>query len=282
LIEHWNGTSWSIVPSPNSGSGFNTLYSVAASSSSDVWAVGAYDSGAGVRTLTLHWDGNSWNTVPSPNPPGGYNEFYGVATAGPNDAWAVGYYNYNSAVYTLIAHWNGTSWTVVPSPAVSGSANLTAVGIAGPNDVWAVGGVDYWGQALIEHWNGSAWSVVANPTAGRLTGLAIRNSADIWAAGDFPSSASSTFTEHWDGSTWTVVPSHNNGANDNSLRGLTVAPAREAWSVGFYGADGAHAPLIERYYVSCTGLMPNLHESVSLNPLPTPTQTPNALGSRHK
>jgi len=40
LIEHWNGSRWSVVPSPNPSSFVNKLNAVAAVSPSDVWAVG--------------------------------------------------------------------------------------------------------------------------------------------------------------------------------------------------------------------------------------------------
>src|SRR5436305_546774 len=45
LIEHWNGTAWSIVPTPDSPPG--VLNAVDAVSASDVWAVG----GAGGKTF---------------------------------------------------------------------------------------------------------------------------------------------------------------------------------------------------------------------------------------
>ena len=41
LIEHWNGTSWSVVKSPSPGSGSDSLSGVAAISANNVWAVGA-------------------------------------------------------------------------------------------------------------------------------------------------------------------------------------------------------------------------------------------------
>src|SRR5206468_9107024 len=43
LVEHWNGTAWSVVPSPNVGTGHNVLNGVAAVSANDVWAVGTYE-----------------------------------------------------------------------------------------------------------------------------------------------------------------------------------------------------------------------------------------------
>src|SRR5687768_16944581 len=39
LIEHWDGTQWSVVPSPNPTGGVE-LYGVSAAASDDVWAVG--------------------------------------------------------------------------------------------------------------------------------------------------------------------------------------------------------------------------------------------------
>ena len=45
LVEHWNGTAWSIVPAPDATKSDN-LNSVSGDSSNDVWAVGGatYDS----------------------------------------------------------------------------------------------------------------------------------------------------------------------------------------------------------------------------------------------
>src|SRR6266700_3094663 len=59
LTLHWDGTAWSIVPSPSPDGAFNDLFSVAAFSTSDVWAVG--DSGSG--TLIEQWNGSSWSAV---------------------------------------------------------------------------------------------------------------------------------------------------------------------------------------------------------------------------
>ena len=68
VIEHYNGTSWSVVPSPSAGTA-PTLTGVSASSAGNVWAVG-YDTPAGAttpQTLTLNWNGSAWSTVTSPD-----------------------------------------------------------------------------------------------------------------------------------------------------------------------------------------------------------------------
>jgi hypothetical protein len=75
LIEHFDGTSWSIVPSPNVGPSSiyqsNRLFGLAANSSTDMWAFGSYfaaDGSGQQLTLLEHWDGTSWTIEPSPNP----------------------------------------------------------------------------------------------------------------------------------------------------------------------------------------------------------------------
>jgi hypothetical protein len=63
LIEHWNGTAWSVVSSPVTSTGTD-LTGVTYSSASDVWAVGTDASGT---TLTLNWNGSAWSVVSSPS-----------------------------------------------------------------------------------------------------------------------------------------------------------------------------------------------------------------------
>jgi hypothetical protein len=92
LIEHWNGTAWSVVTSPTPGL-YPVVRSVAARSANDVWAVGdiaTSDSTPQYRTFTLHWNGASWSRVASP-PTNAYSELYGVAAKpGTTHIWAVG------------------------------------------------------------------------------------------------------------------------------------------------------------------------------------------------
>lgn len=98
LVEHWNGTKWKIVSSPNVGTGGNELNGVVAVSSSDIWAVGFSCSDSvcvsGIRqTLIEHWDGTSWTIIPSPNVGSGSNGLNAVVNLPLNNTvWAVGSY----------------------------------------------------------------------------------------------------------------------------------------------------------------------------------------------
>jgi hypothetical protein len=92
LIEHFNGTAWSVVPSPSPGS-IGALSGVTISNArTSVWAVGA-DVRTGTsqgRTLTLHWNGAAWKVTPSPD--AGHTDVLSAVASRPGAAtvWAVG------------------------------------------------------------------------------------------------------------------------------------------------------------------------------------------------
>jgi uncharacterized membrane protein len=63
LIEHYAGSSWAIVSSPNPSPG--GLNGVTCASAGDCWAVGFSSPG---QPLIEHYAGSSWAIVSSPNP----------------------------------------------------------------------------------------------------------------------------------------------------------------------------------------------------------------------
>src|SRR5439155_1501162 len=88
LIEHWDGTNWSVVNGPTANS--SALLSLKAFATDDVWAVGWKDYDGNqftASTFTLHWDGTAWSEVPSPNVDDA-NYLSAVDGATPNDVWA--------------------------------------------------------------------------------------------------------------------------------------------------------------------------------------------------
>ncbi|MGZ3611346.1 MAG: hypothetical protein ACXVBU_14930 [Ktedonobacteraceae bacterium] len=255
LIQHWNGTTWNIVSSPNPGTAFNNLYGVAAISARNVWAVGAYHSGenGGVpRTLIEHWNGSRWSVVSSPNAGDAltWNSLSTVAGVSKNNVWAVGYVRGSLGVKTLIEHWNGKVWSIVPSPNVGPSDNLlTGVAAVTAKNVWAVG---YYftdsshthSRSLIEHWNGARWSVVPTPNPGSindLSGVAVRAADDVWAVGESSSGSNSvqTLIEHWNGKAWSLVPSPHVGFS-SGLGSVTAISAHDVWALGQYEDTSLH------------------------------------------
>jgi hypothetical protein len=130
LIEHFDGTVWSVVPSPSPGALQNILYGVAAITDSDVWAVGAQEDANDVwHTLTEHWDGSTWSVVNAVDAGTSGNQFYAVKALATNNVYAIG--QQAGAGFpndALIEHWNGTTWSVVTSPA-DGSSSALPLGV---------------------------------------------------------------------------------------------------------------------------------------------------------
>ena len=94
LTEHWNGVSWSIIPSPSPGAPdtFDVLLGVAALTANNVWAVGYEQRGPATPTLIEHWNGVGWSVTSSPNahPNVDSNVLAAVGASAPNNVWAVG------------------------------------------------------------------------------------------------------------------------------------------------------------------------------------------------
>ena len=100
LIEHFDGTKWAVVPSPNVGPNSanqsNRLLGLTANSANDIWAFGSYfaaDGSGHQMTLLLHWDGTSWTIAPSPSPSkGGFpcDLLWAGVVSSPRDMWILG------------------------------------------------------------------------------------------------------------------------------------------------------------------------------------------------
>lgn len=211
LFEHWDGSQWSIITSPDAGSNNNVLHSIAAVSSSDVWAVGTYQAtpGSNPQTLVEHWDGTQWSIVASPNVGTSGSGLSGVIAVAANNIWAVGFYTINSGSginQTLVEHWNGSVWNIVSSPNVGPYSNsLAAITSVSANNVWAVGSYvsganpNPPSQTLIEHWDGTQWSVVSSPSPANLNNYLqgvtrVPGTGKLWAAGYMQSTTQGTQT----------------------------------------------------------------------------------------
>jgi len=93
LIEHWNGSAWSIVPGPSPGSGAALTGVTTVNAANDVWAVGSYTPAGTTQTqtLTLNWNGTAWSTVASPDNGSPSVLLSASATPGGGTVWAVGH-----------------------------------------------------------------------------------------------------------------------------------------------------------------------------------------------
>ena len=175
IAEHWDGTSWTIVPIQPAGTD-DQFFGVQAVASNDVWAVGRFTPNdprfmpGSTLTLIEHWDGTSWTHIKSPN--GFVNSFpdnllYGATAVSANDIWAFGFYaierSSTEKFRSLVLHWDGHSWTqvAVPNPATGAeSLNYLSGGVAPrAGDLWLVGGTN-------EPSTGAADALILHTTGG--------------------------------------------------------------------------------------------------------------------
>jgi hypothetical protein len=256
LVQHWDGASWSVVPSPSPHSRYRsvTLADVSAVTARDVWAVGSYYAGArrSDDTLIEHWDGRRWSIVDGPVL-SGIDRLTGVDALAADDVWAVGSFTHGDGQRgTLVEHWDGQQWTRVssPDPGDAGSAGLSDVAAVSATDVWAVGDfIDAAeGESLIEHWDGATWTVVPSPhrpdVFDALTGVSATSAGEAWAVGNAQDVG--PLTLHWDGADWTDVGLP--GSPKQSLFDVAVVAASDVWAVGRdFGGPEPHQPLIEHW-----------------------------------
>jgi hypothetical protein len=241
-IEHWNGSTWAVTPSPRIGSSY--LQEAVTLSPSDAWAVGYAVPGSVGQTLAEHWDGTNWKVVASPSPSTIANYLVDVSAVSPDDVWAVGYDINSHGVYrTLIEHWDGTAWSLVPSPNVGSKDNLlNGVSAVSASNVWAVGS---WttstgaARTLAEHWDGVRWRVVPSPspssTSNALNGVVALSSTDVWAGGSSYSGTDNvTLVEHWNGTRWSQVFTPNVASSGNVINAMAAGASGDVWSVGYY------------------------------------------------
>ena len=274
LMEHWDGTSWTLVPNAIRTSGFEDIAVIAAN---DIWAVGN-GGGNPDGAVTAHWDGTSWTRIGLAEY-GPEDSLYGVAAVAANNVWAVGY----NADGVLILHWDGIRWSrtgfdqAVNRPAGNGPAvptdyltRLTDVKVVSAGNIWAVGTIRVSGSnhSLIMHYDGTSWNFVSSPNPGAyanvLESLSVVGPNDIWAVGYSASSyesASQSLALHYNGTTWTQVTTPSPGLAAGAKAAATseyvgtflydvdAVAANEVWAVGKYVAGDSRfsIPVILRW-----------------------------------
>ena len=299
LIEHFDGTAWSVVPSPNrahrtpncpADETANILNAVGGTSTSDVWAVGYYFNCASLielQPLVLHWDGVQWRvSQASILSTQGNNALNGVVALSPTDVWAVGYQvnPVNSGVITLVEHWDGANWSVMPSPNANQNGNqLNAVAAASPTDIWAVGSLTDQTtgsiQTLVEHFDGVQWSIMPSPNRvigdldqNILNGVVAASPTDVTAVGFVLNAAipnALTLVEHWDGARWSLAPSPNVATapgDANHLNAVAMVSPTDIYAVGWFedaATGGQHTTLIERFDGSRWTIIPSPTKSLA-------------------
>jgi hypothetical protein len=224
MAERWDGTRWSIQPTPNpAGTRGAELSGVDCTGPSACTAVGATADSAGDPVgpaLAERWNGTTWSIQPTPNPPSpGSGTLTWVACPSPSACEAVGASVDTSGnpLATLAERWNGTRWSIQPTPNPAGVQGVRLEGVActSPAACTAVGG-SFANASLAERWNGTKWVIQAPPNpAGQIYDLMLWTVAcpgplQCMAVGKYASFAPQlTLAEQWNGSSENAQPVAN-------------------------------------------------------------------------
>jgi len=170
LVENWDGSTWSVVPSPNQGTNSaNSLAGVSCISTTNCVAVGEASNGSVDQTLVEEWDGTTWSIVTSPNTsPTLSNDLAAVSCVSPSACTAVGHSSNGSVDQSLIEQWNGATWSITPSPDTSSEQASDLGGVSCPTSdtCYATGTTGNANdQPLFLAGNGTSWSLQETPNA---------------------------------------------------------------------------------------------------------------------
>ena len=269
LTMHWDGSAWSVVPSP-SPSNFVVLQGVAGISSNDVWA----DGYSGSQSLAMHWDGSQWTVVTTPSP-ASPTTLEGMSALASDDVWAAG----DANGQTFVIHWDGTQWNTVATPSVAGVHNfLWTLNAISDNDIWA-SGYTYVGPPegsnvpLVMHWDGSQWTVINSfrNLTGRTDALSAHSSTDVWIGGE---SNSYPILYHWDGTTWSSVTVPDPGGTERGFHAIRAVGADDAWVIGHHlSGTGASLTVAMRCSPSGCTIVPTQDPDPNYNILRAITST---------
>ncbi len=233
--ESWDGTTWTIVSSPDQGSASNRLTSVSCPGSSDCEAVGYYvDPSGDDQTLVESWDGTTWTIVSSPDT-GTADFLNSVSCVDSSDCEAVGYYVDPSGTdQTLAESWDGTSWSIVSSPDQGSDLNiLNGVSCTSQTSCAAVGyyvdgSLDNSQESLTESYDGTAWTITPSPVGEAgidyyLRSVSCSGPTSCFAVG------SGTLIEVWNGTSWSI---YGFAGGYNDLNGVYCVSSTSCAAVG--------------------------------------------------
>jgi hypothetical protein len=206
LAEHWDGSNWTVIPTPDPGTSGNHLYAVHAVSSDNVWAAGMTLNGDSPdQGLVEHWDGHQWSVVPLPPQPSADLVMLTGVAATDSQVWVTGEADSpEGGGQPLVEGYQNGTWTTAQLPTTPDGANWT----------------NMWGITVQDR--------------------------TVWAVGTYLDPATdnnNSLVLHGANGTWTINNAPNPGSGSNILGGITTVDG-QLWTAGVYDNGGSEIPLI--------------------------------------
>jgi hypothetical protein len=262
LVEHWNGSAWSIEPEAGARSPIaSRLLGISCPSAATCFAVGeVLKKSTTEGALIEHFNGSAWTYVRVPLPKNiSSSSLTAISCSSPSACTAIGSYIAPPLGQSdpMLLRWNGINWALEAAPArLSHVTSITflQVSCASVTACTAVGQstTTKGASAYAAHWNGQIWldeplPVLPGRTFSRLSGISCVSVADCTAVGDSADAAGHdvSLAERWDGRSWTVESTP--GLPDLQLLlsavycptpGACTAVGRQ--TIAVYGSSGWH------------------------------------------
>lgn len=220
---HYDGSSWSLIPSGTTADLFGVSFGPPSAPSADSgFAVG----GSGGTAVALYRSGVSWTPAMAGLTGPDAKQLSSVSALSPSDAWAV------DAVSGAFWHWSGVAGLG------GGWGEVTATGF-GLNSIFMTSSFDGWAVGAggrIYHYTGGGWNLFT--TAGfSLNSVFMVNQNEGWAVGD------NGAIFHYSSGTWTGPVSP--GSTNQNLRSVFMISETEGWAVGDGDADALPERLLD-------------------------------------
>ena len=258
LIEQWNGSTWTVVPSVNApATTGDTLSSVSCVGTTFCLAVGGSGTGPSVAET---WNGTAWSFVSAAPPTGSTSSpLSSVSCVSSMTCEVLGTATVGGTNSIFANQWNGTTLsasTAATPPVTSGTPVPSATGMDCVTASWclAVGDTDVQnsaGSSFSELWNGSAWALLSTPQPATAVGSLL---SSVSCAGvsfcqavgqtNLAGPLSQNLIESWNGAQWTItanVPDTSTTENQG-LKGVDCFSATTCSAVGSAAAATGPTP----------------------------------------
>lgn len=275
LASVWNGTSWSVVSTPEpSGAELSQLQDISCRPSEACTAVGNYStSGGEEKTLALRRNtSKEWSIQSTPNPSGALSRsLTAVSCPSSSECAAVGVYEQGSKEMPMAIRWNGTSWSTqtIDMEALGADATrLASISCPSTTACATTGSIAFGSsaapRALALKYNGTTWLLTEEGSYERswisfdsmtrpktLHSVSCPSTQKCVAVGGLVDDTGTRRTQvaTLSGGSWTAaagpVPS---GATESGLYGVSCTSFSSCWAVGaFTDSSGVQRQLVVKW-----------------------------------
>ncbi len=265
----WNGTTWSVLSTPNPASfSSSVLSAVHCVAKTACTAVGRYVDSGTTKTLAMQWNETSWTIQPTTDPNGSVSaELSGVSCPSTSVCLAIGSQkNAGGDTLPLGFKWNGKSWgqQVIEADELGAlTAPLNGISCVSTSACHAAGSIAYGATTkernLAYRWDGGSWALTESggyqrtwdevPLSPPTETIDAAEPSDVACVsttcirvGSVKDGSGKYFARAkiWNGSYWTLTPAppKPSGAKESELVGVACTAANACRAVGSFIDSG--------------------------------------------